>query len=815
MFLSLMVAFFLFLHLFLLFCIPFERVIYKFLLLFFVNTKQLSLLFFLFITSFNALVFELVWTRKLSLIFGSHALAVSTVLTLFMFGLALGSLYGGRWIEKQSTPYRFLAFVQFGIGATSLFTLFLFPLVSWMYGPLFSILGEVNILFNVITFLLHALILVPPTFLIGAVFPIVVKLFHAEHGDVGTTVGTCYFIDTWGSALGVLFVGFFSLWRYGIFKTSLFAAALNVLVGTILFFWFRNNTINTIDANPSGSSYSHQPGDKPQIQDLRVLVLFFFSGFAALTLENVWIRSFGLAYGNSVVSFSLVVASFLFGLGLGGYLSPLFLRRFTNKVLLFASIEFFIGLFSFLTILILPYLEHTFLFTFFSVETYTGFLLLLGIASFFVLIIPTTLMGMTLPVLSAIYAPHGRSVGADVGRLFGINSFGSILGSLLTGFVLMYYLSLNNTIILASLIYLTIGVLFVLFYDRRSLRLAIAVFALFLAVVIILFAFFYQPNYFYNGSYYHGARRANSSAYFEDKNDYSLLFAKQSPYSLVSVATASGRTYVKINGRTEASTGDSTQSLLAHLPLLFHPSPSSVLNVGHGGGYTLGTALLYPDVQSVDDVEIDKVIIEAGDYIYDNGNPLSDPRVHLIIADGRNYLFSTQKKYDIILTESSHIWACSSLFTKEFYEIVKQRLHDGGIYSIWLPYYEMDDYDYAVIMNTISSVFGHVAEFDFGNDLIILASEHEITVPDDIILSKLEDTDAGNDFYSAKEAEDEADIEDAEFIEKHYFGDVRGYLQTKVGNVTELNTDDRPILEFRTFRDIYVKFRDGATNSSG
>ncbi|UCD56649.1 MAG: hypothetical protein JSV16_12570, partial [Candidatus Hydrogenedentota bacterium] len=362
-------------------------------------------------------------------------------------------------------------------------------------------------------------------------------------------------------------------------------------------------------------------------------------------------------------------------------------------------------------------------------------------------------------------------------------------------------------------IYVSIAIVFIGTYDRSKTKNILRyAFPLFVAV-LALFGFFYQPDYLYNGAYYHGAHFQNESDYFEYSEHSKLLFAKQTPYSFVSVVENAGVTYVKINGRSEASLYDASQYLMAHLPLLFHKDPRAVINVGHGGGYTLKTITMYPEVQSIDNVEIDKVIIEADQYVKDNGDPLSDPRVNLIIADARNYLFGTDKKYDVIMTQSSHVWANPYFFTKEFYLITKGRLNEGGIYSIWLPFYEMTEYDYATILATIQSVFSHIAQFYLKNTgaVIILASECEIKVPEDFISQRLRHPAIRSNFEFMKSFSKQTGLSSENFILNQYYSNqaVEQQLRKWVGEVDSINTDDLPVLEFNTLRNKYAKFRKG------
>lgn len=761
--------------------------------------KRFLLLFTLFFTGLTSLAYELIWTRKLTLVFGANALAVSTVLSIFLAGLALGSLYGGKLIERSKNPYKFLGLLEILIGASCLLTLILIDSIKYAYLPLFTLFGGSLFLVNVIQFIISAFILIIPTFLIGVAFPSVVKLYYHEDKDIGGSVSWCYAADTLGGAVGLLITGLVLVWVIGFLNTSLIASVVNITLGIFIL------TFSRVEKN-SHLRIPENENVKKQKTDTLILVLFFFSGFAALILENVWIRFFDMIYGNSILSFSLVVASFLFGLGIGSFAAKFIARSIKNKILLFSVIELSIGLASLILLLVFPNIERIFLELFFGEDSYSRFVFLLGAVAIAVLLIPTTLMGMTLPILSTIYT-KGETIGSDIGRLYSFNSFGSILGSFLSGFVFFYTIGLHNTALLGSLIYIAIAFVFIYFYGRLQLKIFMAVFINFLFLVLILFNYFYQPDFLYNGVYYHGTRYRDADRYFEVKGDDEVVFQKQSPYSFVSVIKSAGRTYLKINGRTEAATDATVQNMLSDLPLIFHASPDEVAIIGHGGGYTLEAVTKFSAVASIDDIEIDQVIIEANQYIHDNGDALSDPRVNLVIADARNYLFTGTKKYDVIISEPSHIWASSPLFTKDFFEITKKSLKEDGIYATWLPVYEMSDYDYGVIIKTITSVYPHLLIFKYSGAEVFLASNHKIDPSSDIYLPHLDDNAVSDEMDYVRRLEYEEDLDVQEFILEHYISGDEGYITNRVGDDIQINTDDLPILEYTTRRNAYKKFR--------
>jgi spermidine synthase len=761
--------------------------------------KRFFLLLVLFFTGFTSLVYEIIWSRKLSLVFGANTLAVSTVLSVFMAGLALGTLYGGKLIGKAKNPYRFLSFLEVCIGLSCLASFYLIDILRNFYMVLFQLGGENLFYVNILNFILSLLILLLPTFLIGIIFPTILKLYYLEIKQLSGSVSWCYSADTLGGALGALIAGLVLIGSLGLWKTSLLASGVNIILGILIFILLGK-------IKPPDDQKTDQSVNQDQIKDKLVFGLFFFSGFAALVYESVWIRFFDMIYGNNLISFSLVITAFLLGLGIGSFLSKTILPKVKNKILLFSIIELLIGFSGLALLLIFPGLERSYLQIFNDANSYGVFISRLGFLAIGIMLIPTIMMGMTLPVLGAIYA-RGKSIAPDIGKLFASNSFGAILGSFLSGFVLFSLIGLNNTAILASLIYIGVAFIFLNRYGKAQMKTLLAVFSGTITVVLLLFDTYYQPDYLYNGAYFHGTVYEDPDGYFDLKEKVNILFTKQSPYSFVSVTAKGGGIQIKINGRSEATSNSVSQNMLGDLPLMFHPAPREVAIVGHGGGYTLNSIIQYPMVESIDDIEIDQVIIEANQYIDDNGNALSDPRVNLIIADGRNYLYTTKKKYDVIISQPSHIWASSPLFTREFLEIAKDRLNEGGIFTIWLPKFEMSDFDYAVMINTLNAVFPHLEQFHFYRNIIFLASNHKINVPDDLVLSHTENQQVATEIILIRHLTGESDLDIPEFFQQHHDTNALQSIQSKPGGIKLINTDDLPLLEFSTLRNAYQKFR--------
>jgi spermidine synthase len=475
-------------------------------------------------------------------------------------------------------------------------------------------------------------------------------------------------------------------------------------------------------------------------------------GFASMVDEVVWTRLLSLAVGSSVYAFSLILAAFITGLGLGSLIVSRFVGRVEECLLLplFYGAEIVIGLFS---LAIIPVLgrfpvEIVALTTRFSqsfsllqaVEFFLFFLLFL---------IPTLLMGIVFPVAVTLYRRTG-DVGRSIGILYSANTVGALIGSFAGGFLLIPLLGLRGTIIAAATVNLVIAMLL-----RPPLRLSTGLQTTVVALALILLILLlpeWDRAILTSGAHLYGRAPAGDIT----EEDVRIVYYKEGVTAVVSVIREGNHLSLKINGKTDASSGSSredmrTQILSAHLPLLLHTNPQSVLVVGLGSGITLGSVLRHP-VETVECVEISPDVVEASRY-FDaySGAPLDDPRVRLIVGDGRNHITLTDRRYDVIISEPSNPWIAgmSDLFTVEYFEQCRRHLNPGGVMCQWLQAYRMSDRDIGSVVRTFRSVFPHVVLWEstagidylltgtFDRDPVIDARDVEARLTDDRIRSDL------------------------------------------------------------------------------
>ncbi|ANM28905.1 hypothetical protein ABI59_03725 [Acidobacteria bacterium Mor1] len=779
--------------------------------------KSTLLLVILFFTAFSSLIYELVWTRKLGHVFGTSALAGSTVLAIFMAGLALGSLYGGGLLMRSKRPYRFLAMLQLAIAVSCLVALAIFNNLPNFYRTLFESLGGSSpFLFNLVLFVVAAVVLVVPTFLIGVAFPAIVHLYHQERQKVGMTVGSAYMVDTIGGALGILLAAFYLVSTIGFWRVSLTASAINLVLAVMALTLFREED----SAIPA-------PPDAPEDTDQRVslpskimLFLFFLSGMGALIFEVIWIRHVSLIYGGSMHAFAIVVVSFLGGLGIGSLLHNILLKNIKNKVALFAGIEIAIGASGLLLTALFPQAEILFLKIYQANDTYSGLMFSLGAVCVLALLIPTVLMGMTLPVLSSVFA-KSEQIGKDVGKLFAVNSFGALCGSFSAGFLIIPSLGVYYSAIVAAAIYLFIAIAFIVCFEPGAETRRVSLAALIAVGVLSLAGFrtLHDPQHIYNGAFYLATAYDSDIDGFVKRREVArklLRFLEHSPYGQVAVF-GGGRSGVPItltnNGKVEASSdpaGVATLTMIAHIPITLHDNPRDVLNIGMGGGWTTAATLSHDAVKNAVTVEIDPVVVKANlQALYDyNHNPLVHPKSRVVVADGRNYIQNSTEKYDIIISEPPEIWVSgvSGLFTEQFYRSALATLKPGGMLCQWFPRYDLTDEDYGIALNTIRSVFPYVYEFDMTpitkleqfQELVIIASAEPLDVP--ALLER------NAQRFAAAGEEGQFELQLTQTV-KGLISRDDAQIAADIASVDTINRDDLPILEFHTLRNRFRKFR--------
>jgi spermidine synthase len=664
-----------------------------------------------FLSGISGLLYEVAWTRMLHLLFGDTVLAVSTVLASFMAGLAIGSFWIGRYIDRRPRVLALYALLEAGIGLSAVLLPVvlqaLTPLYVWLHQSLYYSFW----LFSVVRFLLAFCLLCVPTALMGATLPVLSRYMVQNHATLGWSVGTLYALNTGGAVLGCFMAGYVLIGFLGLSQTVWIGAALNLAIALVA--WVGGRWIeeapNAREAPPSS------PGDTPHAAGVyddktvrRVLWSFALAGCAALSYEVIWTRALTFFIGNSTYAFSAMLTTFLCGLALGSFLFARLSDRSGNLLVLLGALQVGIGVYGILTIVILGRL-------FYGLDAwwegfsnaYWGAPLWLTFLKTFVVILPPTLcMGGTFPLVSKIVAYGPQVVGRSVGTAYACNTLGAIAGSWVSGFVAIPLLGVHGSLVLAAMLSVAIGGVLLASGSLPPLRQGLLYAGALSVFVVVMVA---TPTF-----------RFGDIAGEPEKE---ILHYEEDVAGVVKVATdIYDRKLLSINGWSVAGTGSpnpdvalvndypEVQKMLAHLPMLLHPAPRRVLVIGFGAGGTAWSLSRYAALQQLDIVEFVPGVIRAARFFPEvNHNVLGDPRVRVIIDDGRNYLLVTPHTYDVLSVDTldpKHA-GNGNLYTREFYELSKRVLKPGGIFVQWLPYHQVDNASLKMIARTFQHVYPH------------------------------------------------------------------------------------------------------------
>lgn len=435
--------------------------------------------------------------------------------------------------------------------------------------------------------------------------------------------------------------------------------------------------------------------------------------------EVIWTRELSLLFGSTVYAVSTMLTAFMSGLTIGAFIGGRLADRVKNLFALFGFLELGIGIFGLLTFPIINLLSPVYFFIFNAFHgSFYLFFAAQFILSFLIMLIPTSLMGATFPVVSKIETRALEELGEDIGGVYSINTLGSIIGSFSAGFIFIPLIGLKATTFLAAGFNVIVA-LTMLYLGRVGFRRMI------IGTGVIIAAFlsvYFSHEEVYPFSFYQITRYKTYQEYLNDKDNLTPVFIRDGLYGKVAVMIDGyGDYFLQNDGKIEGSTvlsDQKTTSLLAHLPIAYASHPEKVLIIGLGTGQTVREALKHDEVKQVDVVEINPDIIDAARYFVGD-EVFADPRVRFIIADGRNYLLTTTQKYDVISSEPSYPLShgVASLFTYEFYQLVREHLNPDGVFCQWIPMYFLDEKGFFSMTKTFGLVYpeAHIWNATVGN----------------------------------------------------------------------------------------------------
>jgi spermidine synthase len=647
-----------------------------------------------------ALIYEIVWFHLLRLVIGASALSVGIVLASFMGGMFLGSLLFARLVSRQRNPLRVYAALEIGIGVFGLLMPLMLPFVRLVYLGLVGY-GALGIALRA---LVAAVLLLPPTALMGATLPAVARRYaHTRRGTSG--LAALYAANTFGAVIGCLLSGFYLLASWDVWVTTFVAAALNFAIGGYALLMARraapDEHARAVGSQPTALAASAQTPGSARV----VYFAIALSGMTALGAQVVWTRLLTLLFGATVYAFAIILAVFLAGLGLGGSLASHLLRRglhplrglFVSQIALVPALL----LSGMLLADVLPYASP-------SAMTPVRPLHMLHMLRALDVILPAAVLwGMSFPFALAAAAARQEDAGRSSGRVYAANTFGAIVGALAVSFwaiprfgthwaeqALVVASAISAAVLIRALRGTAQGAL-------ASLRSVPTAWVLASGVLAAALLPGLSTVFLAHGRHIW---------WIDPRDEYPYVSEGAASTVAVHIAADGSRNF-HVSGRVEASNNPNDlrlERLLGHLSALVHPRPESVLVVGLGAGITAGALSLHPEVKHIVICEIEpRVVGAAQQFAAENYAVLSDPRVRVIFDDARHFLATTQERFDVITSDPIHPWVRgnSVLFSREYYALVRARLRPGGIATQWVPLYDTSEEAIKIQMRTFTEAF--------------------------------------------------------------------------------------------------------------
>jgi spermidine synthase len=794
-----------------------------------------------FVSGASSLMLEVVWSKALGHVLGNTLEAITTVVAAYMGGLALGAGLAGRSGLGQRRPVLAYGLLEIGIGLFGIASLFLIAALDGPLGAAYAAFGGGSAAYTVVRFLVTFALLLVPTTMMGATLPILVT-WGARRADLARVLGTLYAVNTAGAVAGTALAGFVFLPALGLSRTALLAGGISITLGVLMALVARNPASGDHVAAPAAAPGDAPTAPAPPVRPAKkaavaadgpvpdagrariMLVLFACSGAVSLATQLAWTRVGAILLGSSVYSFTLVLATFLVGISAGAALIVPWISRHGASWRLFAVLQWIAAagiLYASVRIADAPWalLAHVV-----DMRGQVGALWIqesLLLAGF---MLPACLaFGALFPIATRLAAFPGDTPSRTTGRSYGWNTFGTITGSLLTGFFLVHTIGMRGTLLLTAGVALALGVAAWFLAPVAARKpssipegVPIArVSAPALAVALFVVGLFFAPPWdrgllslgvfrpliatMAGNSLTPAAARQSVHEQMASEKLLSFVEGRQATVSVHLRERPTPVVAIRVNGKVDASTGldMATQIVCGHLPMMWASDSARVAIVGFGSGVTVGSALTHP-LGSLDLVEIEPAVLDADRWFREhNGNPLADPRVRVHVEDGRTFIARSPRPFDVIISEPSNPWLAgvNNLFTVDFYRLVRGKLAPGGVFCQWMQFYEMSGVTLASLVRSLHQVFPDAQVFLAGRDILFVATLDGRPLDLARVAERLQRPAVEADLERAR-VRGVADL-----VALH-----QGPLSGFVSRLPEapLNLDDRPFVEYRAPIDFYT-----------
>jgi spermidine synthase len=656
-------------------------------------------------SGFAGLLYQTAWSREFSFVFGTSNLAVATVLAAYMGGLSLGAMLAARFMHRIRRPVLAYGLLELGIAVSALAVPALIRAVSWLYRPLFTsaeLLPEEGGIASALFYAVASFaILGIPTTLMGATLPMLARHAVRERSQIGGRIGALYAVNTAGAIAGTIATAFLLLPALGLRATVWVGAALNAAV-------FAAAALLARRAPPLAAEPA--PLREPGAPVGALLSVAFLSSVASFLYENLWFRLFEHVLGASIYAFSTMLAGFLLGISLGGALAAPLARTRAGSARGLAATQLgaaacAVG--AFLLVEGVPGVA--------SRVNEVGLMGVLARASVAAgLLLPSTLcIGASFPFAVRALADRADVAAAASARVYGWNTLGAIVGSLAAGFVVIPALGFERTLVAAALVNVFAAALAALAV-RPAVKPALACAA---AAALALALVRLETPWRVVSTAPLGLDTWSGATGNQVDPDRIVFYAVGRSSTVLLMEDPDGWR-LRTNGLPEASIekrgaapgSNTTARWLPMLPAFAPAAPRDVLVIGFGGGVAVED--VPRTFERIDVVELEPEVIDASRAVaaFRNRDPLSDPRIRVLLNDARGALALTDLRYGAIVSQPSHPWTAgaSHLYTRDFFAQVRERLAPGGVFVQWMGLQFVDEALLRSMLATLLDVFPHL-----------------------------------------------------------------------------------------------------------
>jgi spermidine synthase len=733
-----------------------------------------------FFSGFSALIYEVAWVRILGFALGNTAQATGCVLAVFMGGLALGAVAAGR-IADRFSQRTLLAYgvIEIAIGLVSVVVTKVLQSGPAIFGSLYQQVGDTWL--PVLRLLFSGIQLLLPTILMGATLPVLVRFFSDKFAHAGEFFSRLYGLNTLGAVAGSLAATFLGFSYLGLSGTIYLACTINCVVGISAALLSKRSV-------PSAEVRAAEEETAAPLGNLWLLCLIAgLSGFTALSYEVLWTRLLRLYTTSITYAFTFMVSTFLLGLALGSFIYQKWIARkadvVENELKRFSKVQYAAAAAAAVSLIVLPLavmwrakalnpavnmLEH-------PMEN----IIWQAIVTLVAILLPATIIGISFPMIGSLVASRSKSVGKAVGTIYGANTIGCVFGSLLSSMVFVPVFGTYKAFAVTIFLSIFTGLLCAAAAAKKNLPMMLASGS----VAAVLVVYFFQQSASYSLPVSNASQKL-----LKYSEDYTGTIC------VVDYPETKSR-LLAINGASYALTilpCKRYMRLLGHLPVLLHPNPKTALNICFGTGTTGGSVALHPEIERLDIVDLSPEVLKSAQFFTESNHGVLDKaKVKPRVDDGRNFLLCTQNKYDVLTFEPPPPVESGivNLYSKEFYELAKSRLNDGGIICQWVPLHEQSDALWKQLVKSAREVFPYVSIWEPSTgEALIVASTKPLNVDPAVMRKRLD---------SAPEVKanlDEVGLGSAEALLASYLSSGK-HLDDYVGSAPAV-TDDHPTLEF-------------------